>query len=121
MNVRIYVHMYTYDSGTSNSGLSQIRTQYNKPLYKGHGLRFQYNFYIHFEPPKEEHISIKNKSAEFMLSSKCPIFGGSTVRNMHIGISLQSILRETENTTEDWEIIIRKHSTILINKHIRLG
>ena len=28
-----------YYRGTSNSGLSQIRAQYNKPLYKGHNLR----------------------------------------------------------------------------------
>ena len=34
---------------------------------------------IHFEPPKEENLSTKNKLAEFMSSPKCPKFGGSTV------------------------------------------
>ena len=34
---------------------------------------------IHFEPPKEDNLSTKNKSAEFMLSPKCPLFRGSTV------------------------------------------
>ena len=34
---------------------------------------------IHFEPPKEENLSTKNKSATFSLSLKCPSFGGSTV------------------------------------------
>ena len=33
---------------------------------------------IHFESPKEENLSTKNKSAEFMLSPKCPLFGGSS-------------------------------------------
>ena len=47
---------------TSDSGLSQIRTQFNKPLYKGHNLRSQYIIpTIHFEPPKEENLSTKNK------------------------------------------------------------
>ena len=43
-------------SGPSDSGLSQIRTQYKKPLYKGHILRFQNAtspvVLIQFEPPK---------------------------------------------------------------------
>jgi hypothetical protein len=34
---------------------------------------------IHFEPPKEEKLSTKNKSVEFMPSPKCPLFGGSPV------------------------------------------
>ena len=34
---------------------------------------------IHFEPPKEENLSTKNKSAEFMSSPKSPLFGGSSV------------------------------------------
>ena len=29
---------------------------------------------IHFEPPKEEYLSTKNKSVEYMLSRKCPLF-----------------------------------------------
>ena len=34
---------------------------------------------LHFEPPKKENFSTMNKSAEFMLSPKCPLFGGSSV------------------------------------------
>ena len=33
---------------TSDSGLSQIRTQYNKPLHKGQDLQSQYNSYNTF-------------------------------------------------------------------------
>ena len=33
---------------------------------------------IHFVPPKEENLSTKNKSAEFMPAPKCSLFGGST-------------------------------------------
>ena len=33
---------------TSDSGLSRIKTQYNKPLYKGHDLWSQYNSYNTF-------------------------------------------------------------------------
>ena len=32
-------------SEPSDSGLSRMRTQYNKPLYEGHDLRSQYNSY----------------------------------------------------------------------------
>ena len=34
---------------------------------------------IQFEPFKEENVSTKNKSDEFMLSMKCPLFRGSTL------------------------------------------
>ena len=34
---------------------------------------------IHFEPPKVENLSTKNKSADFMSSPKCPLFRGYTV------------------------------------------
>ena len=34
---------------------------------------------IHFEPPKEDNLSTKDKTAEFILSSTCPLFRGSTV------------------------------------------
>ena len=61
----------------------QIRTQYNKPLYKGHGLRSQYNSYNTLEPPNEENLSTKKKSDEFISSPKCPIFGGSPVHHSH--------------------------------------
>jgi hypothetical protein len=53
-------------SGTSDSGLSQIRTQYNKPLYKGQDLRSQNTYtllivLVHFGPPKEDNLLTKNK------------------------------------------------------------
>ena len=35
-------------SGTPDSGLSQIRTQYNKHLYKGQDLRFQNTSLLEF-------------------------------------------------------------------------
>ena len=57
MYVHVQVRVY---SGTSDSGLSQMRTQYNKPLYKGQDLQSQYNSYNTFEPPKEENLSTKN-------------------------------------------------------------
>ena len=63
--------------GTSNSGLSQIRTQFNKPLCKGHSLRSQYNSYDTFCTSEKRKLLYKNKSPEFMLSPKCPSFGGS--------------------------------------------
>ena len=76
VNICIHTYIYTY-RGTSESGLSQIRTQYNKPLYKGHDLWSQYNSYnTLFEPLKEENHSTKDKSAEFMSSPKCSLFGG---------------------------------------------
>ena len=50
----------------------------NKPLYKGHNLRSQNIPTIHFEPPKEQnlwmYVYAENKSAEFMLAPKCPLF-----------------------------------------------
>ena len=60
-------------SGTSDSGLSKIGTLYNKPLYKGHCLRFQK---LHYN------LSIKDKTTEFILSPTCPLFGGSTVLHL---------------------------------------
>ena len=52
--------------GTSDCGLSQIRTQYNIPLYKGHSLRSQNNppppiVLVHFAPPKEDNLLTKSK------------------------------------------------------------
>ena len=73
----VCIHVY---SGPSDGGLSQIRTQYNKPLYKGHDLQSHEIHTIHFEPPKEESLSTKNKSAKFLLSPKCPLFGGTTAK-----------------------------------------
>ena len=43
----LYVYIQEY-SETSDSGLSQVRTQYDKPLYKGHNSRSQYNSYNTF-------------------------------------------------------------------------
>ena len=46
---------YKY-SGTPDSGPSEIGTQYNRPLYKGHRARnllpYTCVVIIHFEPPK---------------------------------------------------------------------
>ena len=39
---------------------------------------------IHFEPPKEENLSTKNKLVEFMSSPKCPLCGGSTAKTLYM-------------------------------------
>ena len=36
---------------------------------------------VHLEPLKENNLSIKDKTAEFILSPTCPLFGDSTVHN----------------------------------------
>ena len=65
-------------SGTSDSGLSQMRTQYDKPLYKGHNLWFQYNSYNTLSKRKTSLQRTKQLNL-CMLSPKCPLFRGSTV------------------------------------------
>ena len=82
-------HMYKYTySNPSDSGPSEIGTLYNKPLYKRHCLRSQklhtllIIVLVHLEPLKEDNLSIKDKTAEFILSPTCPLFGGSTVCTM---------------------------------------
>ena len=37
--------------------------------------------FVHLEPLKEDNLSIKDKIAEFILPSTCPLFGGSTVEH----------------------------------------
>jgi hypothetical protein len=49
-----------------NSGLSQIRTQYNNLSTKDTTYGPSIIPTTHFEPPKEENLSTKNKSAKFM-------------------------------------------------------
>ena len=90
-------------SETSNSGLSQIWTQYHKPLYKGYDLRSQYNSYNAFEPPKEEKLSAKNKSVEFMMSPKCPLFGDST------SVFFCDIALRCCQTHVQWAPLVRTH------------
>ena len=34
---------------------------------------------VHLEPLKEDKLSIKDKTAKFILFPTCPLFGGSTV------------------------------------------
>ena len=55
---------YVY-SQTSNSGPSEIGTQYNKPLYKGHFSRSQIiglpMVLIHFEPPRRGQLLYKGQ------------------------------------------------------------
>ena len=72
-----------YYSETSDSGSSEIGTQYDRPLYKGHRSSLPKIVLtialIHFEPPKEDNVSTKDKTSEFILSPTCPLFGGSTV------------------------------------------
>ena len=69
-------------SGTSDSGPSEIGTQYNRPLYKGQGPKnlLPYILLIHFEPPtRGQPLYTKDTTAEFKLSPTCPLFGGSIV------------------------------------------
>ena len=70
---------YIY-SGTLDSRPTEIRTQYNIPLNRGHRPRFQkfatlYYQYI-LNLLEKDNLSTKDKTAEFILS---PLFGGSTV------------------------------------------
>ena len=70
-------------SETSDNGPSEIGTQYNRPLYKGHVPKIVLPIaLLHFEPPKEDNLSTKDKTAEFILSPTCPLFGGSTVYDL---------------------------------------
>ena len=70
-------------SQTSDSGPSEIGTQYNKPLYKGRFSRSQIiglpMVLIHLNLRKEDNLSTKDKTLEFILFPKCPLFGGLTV------------------------------------------
>ena len=67
-------HVY---SGTSDSGLSQIRTQHNKPLYKGHDLRSHNNssIYIAFLTSQRGQLPYQNKQScpkvSFIRRSHC--------------------------------------------------
>ena len=38
---------------------------------------------VHLEPLKEDNLSVKDKTAEFILFPTCPLFGGSTV-HVHV-------------------------------------
>ena len=82
MQAFMYRYIQGYYSGTFDSGPSEIGTLYNKPLYKGHCSRSQkLHALVHLEPLKEDivNLSIKDKTAGFILSPMCPLFGGSTV------------------------------------------
>ena len=65
-------------SGTSDSGPSEKGTLYIRPLYKAHcsrspkllSLWFQYIENLR----EEDSLSIKDKTTEFILSPKCPLF-----------------------------------------------
>ena len=45
---------------------------------------------VHLEPLKEDSLSIKDKTAEFILSPTCPLFRGSTVY-MYMFIELEDL------------------------------
>ena len=47
-------------SGTSEKGLSVLRTQYKKPLYKGQDFLPQTLLSMQFKPLKKENLSIKD-------------------------------------------------------------
>ena len=72
-------------SQTSDSGPSEIGTQYNKPLYKGRFSRSHIiglpMVLIRFEPPRRGQLTSlqRTKDFEFILFPKCPLFGGLTV------------------------------------------
>ena len=60
---------------SSDSGLSQIRTQYK--ILSTKDMAYGLSTIIpttHFEPPKEENLSTKSKSVELVLSPKCQRF-----------------------------------------------
>ena len=68
-------------SKNSNSGHSEIGTQDNtKDTGQGPIIVFPIHVaLIHFEPPKEDNLSTKDKTTEFILIPRCPLFGGPTV------------------------------------------
>ena len=48
-------------------------TQYNRPtLVEAPKIVFPITL-IHFEPPQEDNLSAKDKTAEFILSPMCPL------------------------------------------------
>ena len=65
------------------SGPSEIGTLYNKPLLQRKLFEVPKItcpiVIVHLEPLKEDNLSMKDKTAEFILSSTCPLFVGSTV------------------------------------------
>ena len=67
-------------SQTSDSGPSEIGTQYNKPLYKGRFSRSQIiglpMVLIHFEPPRRGQPLYKGQKTWIYI---VPLFGGLTV------------------------------------------
>ena len=70
-------------SETTDSGPSEIGTQYNKPLNKGRFSRSQIIglpiVLIHFEHPRRGQPLYIGQNTEFILFPKCPLFRGSTV------------------------------------------
>ena len=59
------------------------------PPHKGHCSRSQKLLSLYIENLREEdNLSIKDKTAEFILSPKCPLFGGSTIAL--VGVQLGS-------------------------------
>ena len=77
------------------SGTSEIGTKYNRPLFKGHRSKSQFFSYINTSNTfsaseiSEDNLSTKDKTAEFILSSTCSLFGGSTEchSTMHVYVN----------------------------------
>ena len=70
-----YVFLY---SRASNSGSTEKGTLFVRPLYKGHCFRSQNVTFpivsIHWEPPRRDDLSTRDKPAEFILSPKYLLF-----------------------------------------------
>ena len=50
-----------------------------KDTVRGSKNYMPYIVLVHLEHLKEDNLSIKDKTAEFILSPTCPLFGGSTL------------------------------------------
>ena len=70
-------------SGTSEKGLSILRTQYKKPLYTGQDFLPQIVLSMQFKPLQKENLSIKDKNhwSQNVLCSEVPL-------SLHAGVKI---------------------------------
>ena len=73
--------------------------------------------FSNLEPPKEDDLSIKDKTAEFILSPICPLFGGSTVCNKYKIYAVLNIPIVTVPRMESQGNYSEENTSIRQNKH----
>ena len=83
-------------SGTSEKGLSVLRTQYKKPLYKGQAFLPQTAFPMQYKPLKKENLTIEDNilitcSKNFnVLCLEVPLYVGEIINIRLRSFSLSS-------------------------------